>query len=82
VAQFIDDDPTLGDELVAERELLSEMYDILDKNNYIELWAYGHFHQKLTTDYNGTTFRMLGINELRVHGGDDYEEELNKKYGE
>jgi hypothetical protein len=68
---------------VAERLLLTEMYNILNKNNYIEDWFYGHFHQNQFTNYETTLFHMLGINELRVHGGNgDYEEEMNKKYGE
>jgi predicted phosphodiesterase len=85
VQQFINQgDTQLGDDLVDERELLDEMYDILDKNNYIEDWFYGHFHRNVRTNHGTTLFNMLGINEMRVHGGtnDNYEKELNELYGE
>jgi predicted phosphodiesterase len=82
VAQFMGEDPTLGDDLVAERELLNEMYDILDKNNYIEDWFYGHFHRNEYTNHGHTLFNMLGINEMRVYKGDDEDEidALTKQY--
>lgn len=82
VAQFMGEDPTLGNDLVAERELLSEMYDILNKNNYVEDWFYGHFHQNDYTNHGHTLFTMLAINEMRVYEGDNEEEidRLTKEY--
>jgi hypothetical protein len=82
VEQFLYYDTLLGDDLVAERTLLDEMYNILDKNNYISDWYYGHFHQTLYTLHEGTTFNMLGINEMREHVVDtDFDDEMEEKYG-
>jgi len=80
VAHFMGEDPNLGDDLVAERTLLDEMYTILNKNNYIELWAYGHFHQNLETIHDATTFKMLAINEMYHYTIGDFEDEMNGKY--
>ncbi len=83
VQQFIDQgDDRLGDDLVTERCMLDEMYDILDKNNYIEDWFYGHFHRNEYTNHGHTLFNMLGINEMRVYEGDDEDEidRLTKQY--
>jgi hypothetical protein len=85
VAQFMDEDVHLGDDLVNERTLLDEMYNILDKNNFIDDWFYGHFHRNETTLHQTTLFHMLGINELYEHKdelGEDFEQEMNEKYGE
>jgi predicted phosphodiesterase len=82
VQQFMGEDPTLGDDLVAERTLLDEMYNILDKNNYIEDWFYGHFHRNQFTNHGHTLFHMLAINEMREHGNfdKDGEDALTEQY--
>ena len=85
VAQFMGEDERLGDDLVAERTMLDEMYDILDKNNHIDDWFYGHFHRNDTTLHKSTLFHLLDINEMYEHKdeyGDDFEQEMNDKYGE
>jgi predicted phosphodiesterase len=83
VQQFIDQgDDKLGDDLVAERKMLDEMYDILNKNNYIEDWFYGHFHRNEYTNHEATLFNMLAINEVREYGNfdKDEEDELTEQY--
>lgn len=82
VKQFMGEDLTLGDDLVAERTLLDEMYTILNKNNYIEDWFYGHFHRNEYTNHEATLFHMLAINEMREYMGDNEDEidELTKQY--
>ena len=82
VTQFMGEDPTLGDDLVAERTLLDEMYNILDKNNYIEDWFYGHFHRNELTNHGHTLFHMLAINEMCEHGNFNTDEEnvLTEQY--
>ena len=85
VKQFMGEDETLENDLVKERLLLDEMYNILKKRNNINDWFYGHFHRNDTTLHENTLFHMLGINELYEHKevyGDDFEKEMNEKYGE
>ena len=85
VKQFLYEDDALEDDLIQERLLLDEMYNILKKNNKIDDWFYGHFHRNDTTLHENTLFHMLGINELYEHKeeyGDDFEKEMNEKYGE
>lgn len=69
VTQFMGEDPTLADDLITERNLLNEMYDILNNNNDIENWFYGHFHNSDYTNYGYTLFNMLAINEMRFYEG-------------
>jgi len=71
VEQFMFDDPNLGGDLVYERSLVTEMYNILKPNNHIEEWYYGHFHDTQYTTVGSITFNMLGINELREYIIDD-----------
>jgi predicted phosphodiesterase len=61
----IDGDTKLKDDLNEERRLLTEMYEILKENNFIEKWFYGHFHRTHAAYYEDTDFVMLGINEFR-----------------
>lgn len=85
VAQFMGEDVHLGDDLINERNALNEMYDILNKNNLIDDWFYGHFHRNDTTLHQSTLFHLLDINELYEHKdeyGDEFENEMNDKYGE
>lgn len=61
----IDGDAKLKDDLNVERQELTEMYEILKKNNSIDKWFYGHFHRSHSAYYEDTDFVMLGINEFR-----------------
>ena len=57
-------DPTLEDELHAERAFLSDAYFILKQKNTIISWFFGHFHYHITDFYNETSFRCLDILEF------------------
>ncbi len=59
-----DGDITLVDDLLNERNALTEMYNILKKKNNIFNWYYGHFHQSVKYRVDGTKFNLLDINEL------------------
>lgn len=64
VNSFAKHDPTLKAELIAEREQISEAYEILKNNNNIKLWAYGHFHNSHKMNYDSTEFLLLDICEF------------------
>tara|TARA_R110000803_G_scaffold4416_6_gene14880 strand:- start:218 stop:955 length:738 start_codon:yes stop_codon:yes gene_type:complete len=84
IRQFMGDDENLVNDLTLERRQLTEMYQILNENNMITHWYYGHFHDSEVSIVGYTEFRLLNINEMYVHDfrGDDYIDELNEKYGE
>ena len=58
-------DPTLIHVLAKERAQITEMYDRLQMNNYIQHWFYGHFHETVDVDLKGTSFHLLSIMEFR-----------------
>ena len=64
VKQFFPRDSYLRDDLPRERRLLDEMYHILKKNNNIEKWFYGHFHDTVKTKHEETEFILLDIDEM------------------
>lgn len=57
-------DDTLIKDIVREREMLTEMYDILIRKNRISRWYYGHFHSHDKVKINDTNFILLDVNEL------------------
>ena len=63
VERFAMDDDKLKEDLMEERRLLTKLWDILKENNKVDLYVYGHFHNNWTTNFEGTNFRLLGINE-------------------
>lgn len=65
VQHFIRVDDQLYGDLMEERDKLDKMYDALtfDGNNPTSRWYYGHFHNSQITEFRGTEFRLLGINE-------------------
>lgn len=63
VLSFAAKDATLLEDLRNERKDLTRMYDLLAMNNDIHSWYYGHFHNSQLTEYKGTDFRLLGIEE-------------------
>ena len=67
VKQFLPDDPPLEEQLKKERAEISELCNILRKNNNIQYWFYGHFHKEYLTNEGPTLFRGLEINQLYNH---------------
>ena len=81
VLQFAEFDPTLVDELKAERKLLTRFFNILkDNGNKIQKHFYGHFHRS-EISLNGQTMHiLLGINEFKLLEetiSDEYEKIFN-----
>lgn len=84
VAQFFPEDPGLANDLIEERALLTEFYNIVTKNNpNITHHIYGHFHTHNIDVVGNCTHICLEINQLyEIPDYTDYEKELNEKYGE
>jgi predicted phosphodiesterase len=64
VYDWADVDPGLHHELPEERKKLTKMWDILNKNNKIKKYFYGHFHSSKKEIHEGTEFILLGIGEF------------------
>jgi predicted phosphodiesterase len=60
ISGWFRDDPTLREELIAERQKIQQLYEQV--NPKINL--YGHFHETLSERIDGTWFRCLDINEV------------------
>jgi Icc-related predicted phosphoesterase len=57
-------DKRLIDDVINERNEVAIMFDILNENNKLKHWFYGHFHQTINFKYENTEFHLLGINVL------------------
>lgn len=64
VTYYADNDPTLLDELTKERNDITEIFELLQKNNNIQYHFYGHFHYGTKNLVNGCTHVMLNISEV------------------
>jgi len=63
---WINNDPTLYDDLMTERENLARMFEILKNNgNKLSHWYYGHFHNSHKQEHEGTEFVLLDIDEFQ-----------------
>lgn len=83
VKQFMGDDPGLGDELMGERDDITKFFNELKLKNNIKHHFYGHYHIHNYEHINGCEHICLDVNEFWEHKDfTNYEEELNKKYGE
>lgn len=60
-------DTELKTDLMVERYLLTETFNILKENNNIECAYYGHFHESYSDYKDGTYYRLLNINQLYKH---------------
>ena len=58
------DDWSLIADLKKEREIITEVHDILKKENDLEYWFYGHFHRSHRDLMGPINYVLLGINEL------------------
>jgi predicted phosphodiesterase len=68
VYYYAENDLTLLDDLLHERELVTRMYDILNQNgNYIEAWYYGHFHAEKHFKHQNTKFNLLSVNQYNEY---------------
>lgn len=69
VLTYANDDKTLLDELLKERNLITRMWDILTKENgnVIDLHVFGHFHFDQTSFIDNTKHVLLGINKIYEH---------------
>lgn len=66
VQAFIDVDENLKDDLIAERNELSKLFDKLVENkNPLGLHFYGHFHNSARTEWNGILHQLVDINEVK-----------------
>lgn len=65
-------DETLIQNLIAERNQLARMCKLLNSNNMIDEWHYGHFHNSHSEDHviegNSITFTLLNELELKEMG--------------
>jgi len=68
VEEMIVSDPVLRDDVIQERNDISEMFNILNANplNNIKLHVYGHFHKPIKTIHNGCVHHLLNINEFKM----------------
>ena len=63
VVYYADKDSTLLDDLTKERNDITEVFDVLQKNNNIKYHFYGHFHYSTKNLVNGCNHIMLNISE-------------------
>jgi hypothetical protein len=64
VYKWCECDPDLKNELIAERELVTKIYNKLNELNVIKAWFYAHFHQTHWQIHNNTKFQLLDIGEF------------------
>jgi predicted phosphodiesterase len=57
-------DEELKTDLLIERQLLTDTFQILKLNNNIKLAFYGHFHKSFVQKFDDIEHRLLNINEL------------------
>ena len=69
VLDFANDDKTLLNELLEERNSITRLWDILTKENgnEIRLHVFGHFHWDETNFIDNTKHVLLGINRIYEH---------------
>lgn len=72
VKQFCEDDATLMEELIHERDYLQTCYNKMSEKAIIEDWYYGHYHNNMDTFTNPTRFHLLGINSISRYCFNDY----------
>ena len=64
VDSFSENDPTLKDELKEERELMSKIFNLIQKQSFVKNHYYGHFHRSDITLNNGCQHQLVDINEF------------------
>lgn len=61
VYSFASIDPDLLTDLRVERAQMDRMYDVIKSKGTPKAWVYGHFHNDVTEERDGTKFILLGI---------------------
>ena len=62
VEYWCEQDPTLKDDLIHERQMLTNVIEFLKINNITpKNWFYGHYHQHHSEDINGTRYTLLNM---------------------
>jgi DNA repair exonuclease SbcCD nuclease subunit len=64
VTGFVKYDPNLLIELNEERSLMTQIFDLINKNSKVKTHLYGHFHSSRKEIHNDTEHILLGINEM------------------
>ncbi len=64
VEHYAANDPTLIDELAAERKLMSDIFNRLQKKSSITKHFYGHFHKSDITLNGMCMHQLLGVHEI------------------
>lgn len=65
-AKRVINDPDLEKDIANERQIFSDIYYSLKRNNHeIKDWMYGHFHSSHTEFIDGVRFSLLDIEELK-----------------
>lgn len=64
---FLDRDDALKEELIQESQDMEQLWSKTKSPH----WYYGHFHASSVTQYEGTTFRCLNIDEHFEHRNQD-----------
>lgn len=64
VAHYAQNDPTLLEELTKERNEITEVFEVLQKENNIQYHFYGHFHYDTKNLVNGCNHVMLNISQV------------------
>ena len=65
VESWCDKDEKLRGDLIRERKELQDVLEILEMENDIQAWYYGHFHDSWTDEIYGIKFTLLNINEIK-----------------
>lgn len=65
VYKYAANDDKLLEELRVERGNLTKLYETISMNSNIKKWYHGHFHSSHITEFRGTDFILLGIDELK-----------------
>lgn len=64
IQDWAQQDPTLPDDIINERNEFTDAFTILQSKNKLKRWYYGHMHQSLKFRHNDVEFQCL--NELEI----------------
>lgn len=64
VHHYAANDHRLYIDLIAERQQVDYLYDLITEKNDIKVWCYGHFHFSNNEIIDGIKFKLLNIDEF------------------